>query len=163
VDNAGGAAAVTGHLLERNVKRLLFVQVQREHLGHEERREAARVFWCSKLPAKTFSSSFIDEITDIRIKEFASDADGAIFCSNDEGALQIWQRLLHAGLSLPSQVKLAGFDGILAANAIGLTTAVFDGSALARAGMEILFDKMSDRPVKKRVRIPARLRVGTTT
>ena len=163
VDNAGGAAAVTSHLLERNVRRLLFVHVKREHLGHAERREAARVLWCSKQSAKTFSSCFLDEITDILIKEFTANADGAIFCSNDEGALQVWQRLMHSGLSLPGQVRLAGFDGILAANAIGLTTAVFDGSALARAGMDILFDKMSDRPAKKRARIPARLRVGTTT
>jgi DNA-binding LacI/PurR family transcriptional regulator len=163
VDNAGGAATLTGHLLERNVRRLLFVQVQREHLGHAERMEAARAFWFSHRSAKTFSSCFLDEITDLRIKEFTADANGAIFCSNDEGALHIWQRLLHAGLSLPRQVKLTGFDGILAANAIGLTTAVFDGSALARAGMEILFDKISNRPAKKRAKIPAQLRVGITT
>jgi DNA-binding LacI/PurR family transcriptional regulator len=163
VDNAGGAAAVTGHLLKRNAKRLLFVQVQREHLGHAERREAARKFWCSKQPAGTFTSCFLAEITDTRIREFSAEPDGAIFCSNDEGALQIWQKLLSAGLSLPGQIKLAGFDGTLAANAIGLTTAVFDGSTLARAGMDILFDKMSNRPAKKRAKIPALLRIGITT
>ncbi len=163
VDNAGGAAAVTGHILEQNARRLLFVQVQREHLGHTERKESTRKSWCSRRPAGTFSSCFIDEITDIRIREFTAEPDGAIFCSNDDGALLIWQKLLSAGLSLPGQVKLAGFDGTLAAGAIGLTTAVFDGSALARAGMDILFDKMSNRPAKKQSRIPARLRIGTTT
>jgi DNA-binding LacI/PurR family transcriptional regulator len=163
VDNTGGAAAVTSHLLERNVRRLLFVQVQREHLGHTERREAAHEFWSSRRPANTFFTTFLDEITDIRIKEFAAGSNGAIFCSNDDGALQIWQTLVRNGLSLPGQVKLAGFDGTLAAGAIGLTTAVFDGSALARMGMEILFDKIADRPAKKRAKIPARLRGGTTT
>lgn len=163
MDNAGGAAAVTGHLLDRKAKRLLFVQSQREHLGHTERREAARKFWCSKQPAGTFTSCFMDEITNTRIREFAAVADGAIFCSNDEGALQIWQKLLRAGLSLPGQVKLAGFDGTLAACAIGLTTAVFDGAALACTGMDILFDKMYGRQAKKRACIPARLRIGTTT
>jgi LacI family transcriptional regulator len=163
VDNAGGAAAVTRHLLERNARRLLFVQVQREHLGHTERRESARKFWCSRESAGTFSSCFLDEFTDIRIREFTAEPDGAIFCSNDDGALLIWQKLLSAGLTLPGQVKLAGFDGTLAANAIGLTTAVFDGSALACTGMDILFDKMSGRPAKKRPNIQALLRVGTTT
>lgn len=163
VDNAGGASAVTRHLIKRNVRRLLFVQTQRQHLGHTGRREAARKFWSSHRPADTFSSCFLDEVTDTGIREFASEADCAIFCSNDDGALHIWQRLLRNGLSIPGQVKLAGFDGTLGAEAIGLTTAVFDGSALAQEAMEILFDKMTGRQTKEWPKIPARLRVGTTT
>jgi len=163
VDNAGGSAAITGHLLERNVTRLLFVQVQREHLGHEERGKAAQASWCSKRSVETFSFCYLDEMTDLQIREFTADAGGAIFCSNDDGALLVWQKLLSAGLKLPEQVRLAGFDGTLAAGAIGLTTVVFDGSALAEAGMNILLDKMAGRKTKAHRKIPARLRAGTTT
>jgi LacI family transcriptional regulator len=163
VDNAGGAKAVVRHLIKRDAMRLLFVQTQRQHLGHIERREAAYEFWRSVRSADTFSSCFLDEVTDTGIREFASEADCAIFCSNDDGALHIWQRLLRNGLSIPGQVKLAGFDGTLGAEAIGLTTAVFDGSALAQEAMEILFDKMTGRQTKERSKIPARLHAGTTT
>lgn len=163
VDNAGGAAAVIGHLLKRTAQRLLFVQSARKHLGHTERREAARACWCTHRPAETFSESFLDELTDARLKQFTADTHGAIFCSNDDGALQLWPRLVRGGLSMPGQVKLAGFDGTLAAAAIGLTTAVFDGAALARTGMEILFEHMAGNQVQNRAKIPARLRAGTTT
>ncbi|OGV83585.1 MAG: hypothetical protein A3K19_09805 [Lentisphaerae bacterium RIFOXYB12_FULL_65_16] len=163
IDNRGGAQAVTAHLCEVGAKRLLFVQVRRDHLGHDERRETAHATWCAGRPASTFTARFTDTLSDGDLAEFARRPGSAIFCSNDQGAVDLWHRLQRQKIAVPAQVRLAGFDGDDDRLRIGLTTAVFDAAALARTAFDTIVGLVRGAAPAEIAPIPCQLRCGDST
>ena len=165
IDNRAGAAALTRHLMERGAQRLFFVQTTSRHLSHDDRYQAARQEWLTARGAQSLTFCYLDELGDEELRTFASEPRGAIQCSNDEGAVQIWHRLTRMGLQVPERVLLAGFDGNELGRLIGLTTAVFDAARLAETGWETLQEMMAagqEDPAPQRT-VPVALRVGRTT
>ncbi|MEI8197971.1 MAG: LacI family DNA-binding transcriptional regulator, partial [Phycisphaerae bacterium] len=124
VDNAGGAAQITQHLLEQGTTRLLFVLERTDHLGHQQRWLGARQAWLRRQPLEQLSFCTLTELTDTQLRAFARRPHGAIFCSNDAGALRLWHRLLQLQIPVPQRLLLAGFDEEPAGHLIDLTTAV---------------------------------------
>jgi LacI family transcriptional regulator len=164
LDNAGGAAAVTRHLIDRGAHRLLCVVGIGHHLGHREREQTARRTWRAARPAATYTAVPYDRLTDRRLADFARRPGGAIFCSNDGFALQVLHRLNRLGLRVPADVQLAGFDGIPAARWLALTTAAVDTPALARAAFTLLEDQLFGRPLPAFIPpVPVTLVSGATT
>lgn len=164
IDNRSGSAALTGHLLERGARRLLFVQTARDHLGHDQRWQAARERWLACRQEQSLAFRYIDELRDEDLRQLARQGGGAIQCSNDDGAVHITRRLGQLEIQVPRDVLLAGFDGSQIAAQIGLTTAIFDAVRLAECGWQVLRDQMehkADAPMTRTV--PAALRIGTTT
>ncbi len=164
IRNKEGAGAVVGHLHDRGARHLTFVEVVTEHLGHEQRWRGTRQAWLERASAETLRKIHIDELTDDDLSSVASRGDGAIFCSNDRGAMQVWHRLHRIGISVPEQVKLAGFDGDEYGALVGLTTALFDSEALAEkafSGLQKLMTKESERFGHES--IPITVRIGTTS
>src|SRR6185436_9666587 len=109
-----------------------FVQVVNQHLGHEDRWRGARQAWLERASASTLDKIHIDDLTDADLVKLATGTDSAIFCSNDRGAMQVWHHLHGLGISVPKDVKLAGFDGEEYGALVGLTTALFDSEAMAQ-------------------------------
>jgi DNA-binding LacI/PurR family transcriptional regulator len=164
VDNAGGAAALTQHLLDQGARHLLFIQQQRHHLGHQERSDGARRQWLQSRPLEDFSFCLLDELADSTLCSFAQLEAPAILCSNDYCAMEIWHRLARHGIGVPTQMLLAGFDGEAFGSLIGLTTAVFDGERLGKAAFEILMQRLQAAPAPaESVTIPVEIRVGAST
>ncbi|MBN1672017.1 MAG: LacI family DNA-binding transcriptional regulator [Kiritimatiellae bacterium] len=163
VDNEGGASAIVKHLLARGAKRLLCVRVRDDHIGHDRRAKAAQQTWQGARAARTLKRCDLAALSEGDLREFCANPHGAIFCSNDAGALEIWRRLREAGVSVPDQVRLAGFDGENPGRLIGLTSAVFDWQALARKAFETLCAMLRGRRPGRLIPIPAVLRAGTTT
>jgi DNA-binding LacI/PurR family transcriptional regulator len=163
IDNRGGASSVVEHLHQRGAKSLIFVQVEEAHLGHVERWKGSRQTWQTLSSAASFDKLTLGELTDDKLRELSGRDRVAIFCSNDRGAIQVWHRLRRLGLSAPSDVQLAGFDGDEYGELVGLTTAVFDSEALAEAAFTRLIGLLSNQLQSVAESIPVTVRTGTTT
>lgn len=66
-------------------------------------------------------------------------------CANDEEALVVMETLKAAGVSVPGQVAVAGFDGIVAGRLVSptLTTVRQPMELMGRTAVEILVDAIS--------------------
>jgi LacI family transcriptional regulator len=64
----------------------------------------------------------------------------AVVCQNDEHSLGVMERLLEAGLRIPRDVSIVGFDGIAAAAdyPVPLTTCGAELKRLARESLALL-------------------------
>jgi DNA-binding LacI/PurR family transcriptional regulator len=164
IGNRDGASSLVRHLHERGARNLIFVQVESEHLSHVERWRGTRETWLELESAQSLTRRSPAELTDADLLEFAERDKAAIFCSHDRGAMQLWHRLHRLGVSVPGDLKLAGFDGDEYAGFVGLTTAVFDSEALAEAAFVAMLDLLSNDPNKVVVEtIPIMLRTGATS
>lgn len=164
IENHAGATAIVRHLRERGARHLTFVQVVSEHLGHIERWHATRETWLQQNSADTLEKVALSGLSDAHLKRIASRAGAAIFCSNDRGAMQIWHRLQRLGLSVPGDVKLAGFDGDEYGSLVGLTTALFDSEALAETAFDAILDLIAHgRTEIVNIGVPVVLRTGSTS
>lgn len=163
IDNRGGASALVKHLFERGAKSLVFIQVEDQHLSHVERWRGTKQTWQELASEESLSKLTLEELTDDKLREIAARGDSAIFSSNDHGAMQVWHRLRRLEVSLPDQVKLAGFDGDEYGELVGLTTAVFDSEALAETAFTRLIGLLSNQLQSVAESIPVTVRSGATS
>jgi DNA-binding LacI/PurR family transcriptional regulator len=163
IDNRGGASALAQHLYDRGAKSLTFVQVQDQHLSHVERWKGTKQTWQELADASSLTKLSLTELTDDHLRELAERGSAGIFCSNDHGAMQVWHRLQRLGISLPQQIKLAGFDGDEYGALVGLTTAVFDSEALAESAFTRLIGLLSNQLPSVADSIPVTVRTGLTS
>ena len=164
IQNRAGASTIVRHLAERGAKHLTFVQVVADHLGHVERWRGTRQTWAEHATPSTLEKVALDDLTNNHLKRIADRKGAAIFCSNDRGAMQLWHRLRELGISVPGDVKLAGFDGDEYGALVGLTTALFDSEALAEKAFNAilgLIDNSASEIVNPSV--PVILRKGSTS
>jgi DNA-binding LacI/PurR family transcriptional regulator len=82
----------------------------------------------------------------------------ALFCYNDSAALAAMQACLDAGLKVPADIAIVGFDDISgAAQAIPpLSSIAIDKEALGAAGVALLLDKAIGAEQSRRRTHPAR-------
>ena len=164
IQNREGARGVVSHLLERGAEHLTFVQYVFDHLGHIERLRGAREMWLKRASPGTFDKIAHQDLTDADLKRIAARPKAAIFCSNDRGAVQVWHRLLRLGISVPGDVKLAGFDGDEYGALIGLTTAQFDSEGLAESAFNAILELVTHGSTGiVEAAVPVVLRTGTTS
>ncbi|MEO8900382.1 MAG: LacI family DNA-binding transcriptional regulator [Polyangiaceae bacterium] len=164
IQNRAGASHVAQHLADRGARHLTFVQVVAEHLGHIERWRGTRQTWLGHAAGSTIEKVALDDLTDNHLKRIADREGAAIFCSNDRGAMQIWHRLHKLNISVPGDVKLAGFDGDEYGSLVGLTTALFDSEALAEMAFESISALVSGSITEiGNVSVPVTLRSGITS
>ncbi len=128
VDNRGGARAAMQHLLSLGYRDLLVVK------GPEGAQDARqRVEGCKQaLSAKEHprvACRYIeghynphDALLAFRADRQRHGLPRAVFALNDAMALSILKELQETGVKVPEQVAVVGFDGIEAADYVGLTT-----------------------------------------
>ena len=120
IDEYGGAYEVTKHLVELRDARLpLYPIVRCESWEPRSGYRACR-----------------------RLLEEYGELVTAVVCPNDELALGAVRAVHEAGLSVPEDVSVTGFDGILLADVVTptLTTLRQDFTAAGRAAVELLLD-----------------------
>lgn len=84
----------------------------------------------------------------------------AVFASNDIMAIGAMKKIKEAGLRIPEDISVTGFDDIDLASHTEppLTTVRFDQAQLAERTIKLLIDKMSNKPTETRInRIPVEL------
>lgn len=87
----------------------------------------------------------------------------AVFCYNDAAALVAMRACLAAGLKVPHDVSIVGFDDISSA-VLGhrpLTTLRIDKKGLGALGVELLLNGQQDQPVEKVAPVELIVRAST--
>lgn len=164
IQNREGARAIVKHLLERGAEHLTFVQYVSDHLGHIERWRGARETWTKHRSAETLEKIAYQDLTDEDLQRIAERPNAAVFCSNDRGAMQVWHRAQGLGLSVPGDLKLAGFDGDEYGALVGLTTAKFDSEGLAETAFDAILGLVARDPTEViDAAVPVVLRTGATS
>lgn len=125
LDNAAGVRAVVDHLVDGGRKRLVHIAGPADNVDAQERAEAfgnacaARGVACDIVRGAFTEESGFEVIA--ALLESGKKFD-AVFAANDNMAIGAMQALNAAGVQVPDEVAVAGFDDIPLAKHLGLTT-----------------------------------------
>ena len=140
IDNYSGAFAITEHLLGVGRKRIAFVAGPSNNLEAGERLRG----YCAAIAAAGGSEWIVDgDFSEQSGRDAAKDFIGddrpdAVFCANDMMAIGCLETIRDAGLRIPDDIALAGFDDIPIARYVSpaLTTAAVPIADIGRQALE---------------------------
>ena len=143
IDNAGGVAAMVAHLLNTGRRAIVHLAGVAENIDAIERRQAyldAMARLGPDLPVRVLQGNF-DEASGEALTRTLLDEGlnvDAILAANDMMALGALQTLRSAGVAVPQQVAVAGFDDIPLARYLDLTTISVDIAGLGARAVEMV-------------------------
>jgi LacI family transcriptional regulator len=125
LDNAAGARALVDHLVSIGPRKLVHIAGPEQNIDAQERARACQAAAAGhEVESVTVHGNF-EESSGVTAVEALLDAghrfDG-IFAGNDNMAIGAMAALRSAGIDVPGQVAVAGFDDIPLAQHLGLTT-----------------------------------------
>lgn len=170
-DNRGGGAAAARHLIERGRRRVAFLGDATDH--YPEFRD--RYEGCAGALAAVGLA--VDPA--LQVHALSTEEDGAraaaellargvafdaVVAASDLIALAAMRVLAGAGVRVPEDVAVVGFDDIPAASLANppLTTVAQDAGAAGRTLVELLLGRIRDEPVAS-ITLPTRLVVRRST
>jgi LacI family transcriptional regulator len=118
IDNVGGAAAMTRHLLGMGHRRIAFISGAAGNVDAEERRRgyrsAMRAAKVERDPLMEIDGDFTESGGYRAAKALLGieDRPTAIFAANDSMAIGALSALREAGVSVPEEIAVTGFDDI---------------------------------------------------
>jgi LacI family transcriptional regulator len=118
IDNVGGAAAMTCHLLGMGHRRIAFISGAAGNVDAEERRRgyrsAMRAAKVERDPLMEIDGDFTESGGYRAAKALLGieDRPTAIFAANDSMAIGALSALREAGVSVPEEIAVTGFDDI---------------------------------------------------
>ena len=119
-DNYGGGQLAAEKLVELGAKKLLFLRIGSSVIGEPDKREAGFESWCqlNRIPYHVIHlndedgfNPFYDFLRD-HVRDGRPEYTG-IFCSTDQLAVIIVKKLKEMGLSVPEDVQIIGYDGLM--------------------------------------------------
>jgi LacI family transcriptional regulator len=127
LDNASAAEAMVTHLVQSGRRRIVHIAGAEGNIDAGERAAAFRAAIERHLPGAVpivLHGDFSEESGEAAARAIAngSIACDAVFAANDMMAIGCLQGLRAAGISVPDQVAVAGFDDIPLARYLGITT-----------------------------------------
>jgi LacI family repressor for deo operon, udp, cdd, tsx, nupC, and nupG len=171
VDNRDAARRMTEYLTSLGHRRVAYVRGPRENVLEGERFEGYRAGLMSAGlsvdPDLVWPGDYTLDAGTRAGHRFVARADRptAVFCSNDEMAIGFTRTLSSAGIRVPDEVSVAGFDDIEFAAAMEppLTTIRQPRRELGQAGATVLLDLLASRHAPKRVRLKTDLVIRGST
>jgi LacI family repressor for deo operon, udp, cdd, tsx, nupC, and nupG len=171
VENGAAARRMTLYLASLGHRRIGYVRGPAgnvlEHERHKGYREGLREAGLEHDPALVWDGDYTLEagarvgalIAGRRVRP------DAVFCSNDEMAIGLMRSLRSAGLRIPDDISVAGFDDIEFAAMVepSLTTVRQPRRELGRTAAKILVDVLNGRPAPDRLRLHTELVVRAST
>lgn len=149
VDNASGIRQLMEHLLEvHGFRKLMFVSIPNAET--ETRYEAFSTVLRDRglevapvVESRPGASGVTAEL--VRNLLGSGSLPDCFVCANDEEALVVMETLKAAGVSVPGQVAVTGFDGVVAGRLVSppLTTVRQPMELMGRTAVEILVDAIS--------------------
>ncbi|WP_270071330.1 LacI family DNA-binding transcriptional regulator [Streptomonospora mangrovi] len=173
VDQVGGGYLATRHLLDLGHRTVHHIGGPRDWLEAEGRIEGWRRALeeaGAEIPEPHFGDWRPRSGYDIGVRLAADPAITAVFVANDQMALGTLRALAEAGVRVPEDVSVVGFDDIpeSAFFTPPLTTVAQDFTEVGRRGIGLLIDLLEESgdgaaaPPARRV-VPARLVTRTST
>jgi LacI family transcriptional regulator len=175
-DDAGGGKLAVEHLLSLGHRRIAYVRTPLvEHSGDRARyagyRSAMRHAGApASSPFSWEPGSGMIRIgrRSVALREAlrAPDAPSGLFVSNDLGAISMMEACEQAGVGVPADVSIVGFDDITIASLrrISLTTVAQPFDFQARTAVGLLVDRIEKPRIRSRhITAPVELRVRTST
>ena len=140
IDNFAGAFAITEHLVASGRKAVAFVAGPADNVDASERlrgyRAAVKRFGARE---RILKGDFSEQSGRDAARAFIGDnRPDAIFCANDMMAIGCLEALKDAGVAVPDDIALAGFDDIPIARYVSppLTTAAVPIAEIGRQALE---------------------------
>jgi DNA-binding LacI/PurR family transcriptional regulator len=174
VDQAAGAAAVTGHLLDIGHRNVWHVAGPTDWLEAEARMSAWRATLESVgiQPPPVVYGDWSPHSGYAAGKQLAARRAGgeeitAVFVANDQMALGLLRAFREAGIDVPGDISVAGFDDVPEAEffAPPLTTVRQDFGEIGRRSIGVLLDSIENGPSHppQRIVVPPKLVVRAST
>ena len=152
VDDVAGGEIAVRHLIEGGARRLAFVSGPRAiRQCSDRRRGAVRAIESAGLPAESLADIVVPEMTAhggrLAGRELLKEGlPDAVFCANDLLALGVLRVLSQAGVRVPQDVTLIGYDDIefSSAAAVPLSSVRQPTYQLGKIATELLLDECDD-------------------
>ena len=159
VDNVAGAAAMVRHLIETGRRRIVHLSGP---IGNVEAKERIRGYEAAiaehALVPRVIPGDFMEEAGVAAAEELLRDLEAvdAVFAANDMMAIGLMVALRRAGVAVPGQVAVAGFDDVPLARLVApaLTTmriGIADIGARAVTRLSAIIDGASDDALERSV------------
>jgi LacI family transcriptional regulator len=164
-DNTAGMAAVTRHLIDQHgCRRLCFVAGPRDAPDATERRLAfeqavAASPGCGIVQVIQGDFSEDSGVAAARVLLGRKSLPQAVVCANDQMAIGVLSELQRAGVRVPADVAVTGFDDIAAAHHLrpGLTTVRQPMRELGEQSVRMLLGRITDQAAPRQsVILPTR-------
>jgi LacI family transcriptional regulator len=166
VDNRGGAAAIARHLIAIGRQHIVHVAGPAWNSDARQRLQGLREALGSSANLLVVPGDFTEASGERAVAELLQGGRpfDAIFAANDAMALGVLKALGHAGLTVPGDVAVAGFDDVPLARYLSLTTVrvhMVDIGARAAARLADALDGCFANPVEELI-APTLVVRGTT-
>ena len=158
IDDERGGFLATKHLIEQGYKKIGFIGAKDQALYLDERfegyKQAFQKFGLQIDQRYIYSSDFQRQTGYRIVRKMLAHGDypRAIFAENDILALGVIQAIREAGLSIPGDIAVVGFDDIPFASfpEVQLTTIAQPKNEMGEIAVSILLDQMSGRNTEPR-------------
>lgn len=158
-DNAFGGYLATRHLLRSGRRRIAILSGSLAHFSIQQRnRGFRRALFEAKVHADPDLELIVPDLGDgdagvvqaVHSLLNSHKPPDAIFCYNDSTALLAMKQCLAAGLRVPQDIAIVGFDDISGAASASppLSTVRVDKEALGAAGVELLLRQKPEAPIE---------------
>lgn len=153
VDDVEGGFRATNYLIEAGHRRIAFIYPENvpgleRYKGYQNALKAAGISPDSRLE-KVASVHNWNETEYIRklmkeLIDLKEDRPSAVFCFNDHAALRTYATIREAGLKIPDDISLMGFDDyeMAALAEVPLTTMAHPKARLGKWAAEVLFEQI---------------------
>jgi LacI family transcriptional regulator len=167
-DNTGSGEVLAAHVLDRGARRLVLVGDPELAPDLDERWAAVTRVAADRgdTTVETVAVPVLDEDTGRDVARTALDGTlpDAFVCGNDELALGVLSGLGAAGVDVPGQVLVTGWDDVMAARYAGLTTVRQPMRELGGTAARLLDEVITGgRADPRHVVLPTELVVRTTS
>lgn len=162
-DNIGGAEAATRHLIQRGYRRIGIIAGPQDMAPGIDRLEGWRsVIEQAGLEASRIAfGDFSMRSGTVAMRELLATSGSldAVFAANDQMALGAYDAIINAGLRIPDDVAVMGFDGFRFGAGLtpALSTVDQDSAAIGRSMARIALDVLAGRPAEQLTILPTEL------
>ena len=167
IDNHSGALAITEHLLALGRNRIAFVAGPPDNIEARERLRGYRAaIAAAGARAWVVDGDFSEQSGSAAARAFiGGDRPDAIFCANDMMAIGCLEVLRGAGIRIPEDIALAGYDDIPIARYVSpaLTTAAVPIADIGRQALECCADAIAGQSARPRTFQPQLVIRASTT
>ena len=171
MDNYGGARSMMDHLFDSGYRHIAFLDGPADHFDAHERRRGYLDALAQHRPGAApwiLEGDFSEASGHARGMALLQGGNlpDAVFAANDMSALGCLLALQHAGIDIPGQVALAGFDDIPMARLVrpGLTTVRAHIDTLGEQAARLLLAMIEgEEPVEQDVRVATDLVIRDST